>query len=407
MNHKSINAKAQGREGAKNRGHLFAPLRLCIFALMSLLCGAAAAQSEPPQAGMIGFPLPENLQVITLDNLGQIEALAQIGYGVPRDVAPMSDGSMIIGSAAGLWQMLPDGAVILIEATLFPLTQVAVNPAGTLIAAGGEDGSIRLYDLTQGALIPMVYADHLYVITALAFNGDGTRLASGDRSGVLRLWEINGENAVILETSSDHQVINDIRFIERGGESIIGYAETEFSRPEHIRIGTTNPDLLEAAGFLPPISGVSLELSDRLSVNHGGAARAYRLDTFAPPSDAVVFTHWANDTPVRASYFGNFEAVSENDGSVTLTRRDGSITRFFGHYREVSALAFSPDGAILFTGGMDRAIRAFDTNTVAEGGALFTWERHSSTIMGLAVSPDGRLLFSGGYDGVIYVWGIR
>jgi len=63
-----------------------------------------------------------------------------------------------------------------------------------------------------------------------------------------------------------------------------------------------------------------------------------------------------------------------------------------GHEFIVAAVAFSPDGQTLVSGGWDDTVRFWDVNT----GKLRRTIRTANAVFALAMSPDGRLLASGG-----------
>src|SRR5262249_55625829 len=67
-------------------------------------------------------------------------------------------------------------------------TSLAFAPGRAMLAVGGKNGTVRLWDLhrpEQCRLLP----GHVGEVTALAFSPRGHLLASGDESGVIRLWE--------------------------------------------------------------------------------------------------------------------------------------------------------------------------------------------------------------------------
>ncbi len=69
----------------------------------------------------------------------------------------------------------------------------------------------------------------------------------------------------------------------------------------------------------------------------------------------------------------------------------------------VRAVAFSPDGQTLATGGADRRIRLWSVT----GGHLHlraTFDPASSTILSLSFSSDGHVLASGALDGAVRLW---
>lgn len=71
------------------------------------------------------------------------------------------------------------------------------------------------------------------------------------------------------------------------------------------------------------------------------------------------------------------------------------------HDGQVLALAFTPDGKRLFTGGEDRMVKAWN---VDDGSLDEAFEAHDKAVLCLAVSPDGRMLATGGADCTVRIW---
>jgi WD40 repeat protein len=65
-------------------------------------------------------------------------------------------------------------------------------------------------------------------------------------------------------------------------------------------------------------------------------------------------------------------------------------------------VAFSPDGELLASAGVERQIRLWDVAS----GRLLRSLRHDDEVMAVAFSPDGLLLATGGYDNQVRLWGI-
>ena len=70
------------------------------------------------------------------------------------------------------------------------------------------------------------------------------------------------------------------------------------------------------------------------------------------------------------------------------------------HERRINAIAFSPDGQILASGGADQTIKLWFLNT----GEILTLKGHRDIIRAIAFSPDGQMLVSGSNDCTIKIW---
>ena len=69
----------------------------------------------------------------------------------------------------------------------------------------------------------------------------------------------------------------------------------------------------------------------------------------------------------------------------------GELRRFEGHKGWVPGLAFSPSGRHVVTGGKDRTVRVWDTQT---GKEIRRLERHTDEVYSVSYSPDGRMVVS-------------
>jgi WD40 repeat protein len=70
----------------------------------------------------------------------------------------------------------------------------------------------------------------------------------------------------------------------------------------------------------------------------------------------------------------------------------------------VYALAWSPTGAVLISGGSDGSMRWWDLQS---GECLAMRQGHQGVVQSLESSPDGRRLASCGDDNTIQVWDLQ
>lgn len=66
---------------------------------------------------------------------------------------------------------------------------VAVSPNGRLMASGGEDHSIILWDLGSGKKLKSM-TGHTGFIYTVCFNSESTVLVSGGADGTVRAWDV-------------------------------------------------------------------------------------------------------------------------------------------------------------------------------------------------------------------------
>ena len=72
-----------------------------------------------------------------------------------------------------------------------------------------------------------------------------------------------------------------------------------------------------------------------------------------------------------------------------------------GHTAAVYNVEFSPDGATIAGGSLDRTVRLWDVKT---GQHLRTFSEHRGAVYNVVFSPDGSTIASGGGDGTVLLW---
>ena len=68
-----------------------------------------------------------------------------------------------------------------------------------MATAGGDDGTIRLWDPETGAL-RLELRGHEVPVRTVVFSPDGSRLAAIDDDGVVRVWALDLDDLVAIAT---------------------------------------------------------------------------------------------------------------------------------------------------------------------------------------------------------------
>jgi WD40 repeat protein len=160
-----------------------------------------------------------------------------------------------------------------------------------------------------------------------------------------------------------------------------------------------------ALAFAPDGSLVSLAADG--SVRAGAVAPTWKLEreikpaeAAAPPIDRVTALEFSPDGALLASGGG----IPSREGELVIwNTADGAPARRIdgAHSDVVYDVAFSPDGTRLASGGADKFARLFE---VATGKPVGSFEGHTHHVLGVSWNRTGRTLATAGADGAVKLW---
>ena len=121
--------------------------------------------------------------------------------------------------------------------------------------------------------------------------------------------------------------------------------------------------------------------------------------------DSIFIEPLGQTSAVAISKDGHYWAAADSCGYVRVWEWGQEATQTLhlawqAHVTNIFALAFSPDGRTLASGGWDNTVKLWE---LKHGTLLWTgW--HTGQVNDIAFAPDGHLLASGGDDSLIRLW---
>jgi WD40 repeat protein len=244
----------------------------------------------------------------------------------------------------------------------------AFSPDGRLIALGLQGQGIRLWDPADLRPVGPPLRETGGEVKSLAFSPDGRTLAAVTVEGKATVWDVQS------------------RSLRRGP------FDTEALGGGSLSISADGTLLATAGGVTPQVTprefGVRLwDLATGESVGTIAEGVGAGGIAFSPAGSTLAIVHLLG---------GAVEIWDVAEGSRIMTLPLDRPSEFL-------AIAFSPDGRALATGGFDEIVRVWDVRT---GELVRVLDQGRALARTLDFSPDGRVLAVSGWEPVASLWDV-
>ncbi|KAM3100585.1 TIR domain-containing protein [Phormidesmis sp. 146-35] len=307
--------------------------------------------------------------------------------------------------ASPIWAL--QSSLVKIRETLLPGRQdliwgVAYSPDGTLIATGGNDGTLKLWN-PDGKLAAEVNSDQ-EVIWSVAFSPDSKLIATGgSKEGNTRLWDRNGKQ--VKELEGKQTLVLSVTFspdstlIATGGtDGTLKLWNPDGKQILQDRAGKPMPEVgcrqseVYSVAFSPDSQRMAIGCSD-------GTLQLWDRD--GNPIQETLETNHVKVNSVKFSPDGQQIVTGGEDGTVRLWNRDGKeIRELKGRQGIVQSVALSPDGKLIAAGGHNGNIQLWDRN----GNSIDEFKGNQGIIWSIAFSPNSQQIVTGGNNGNASLW---
>ena len=238
------------------------------------------------------------------------------------------------------------------------VSSIDLDRSGILLALGGDDHQIRLWDIDKKAFGRTFQQRHEDWVRGVAFSPDRTRLATVCQSGLVQLWDV--QNGTLLRSLPN---------AGRGAQKIVFHPD-----------GTS----LVVCGFEANV-------------------KIYDLSTGS--ISQTLDAPGTNCRTIAYSPDGSLLAVGGRTGIVRvwLLATDKVLADLKGDGRRINAIAFSPDGKKLAVGGDGPFITVWDPT---DGALLQTLPERPGKTFSLVFCDDDTLA-TGESDNAIRIWNLQ
>jgi WD40 repeat protein len=376
----------------------------------------AVSFAPVPALGTAGTLLGEQVLIINTETGASRTLLLRRPATVAEALAFGPDDTLAVGEGNGtiaLYDPATGAQTRALALTGFNgASAVAFGADGSMIASGGDDDVIHVWNTATGRQIEQFTGDTSEIDT-LAFSPSCRVLASGSFDGSLRYWSIPDRRELgnPIDDAAVAGPANAMYFtaLSRNGAVVAGSGggtAVGLWRVASRSLIATVPTLFSSVvrGFALNPGGSLLAVSTPNLARSGAVERLFHVPSGVPDGGPIQLP-----TPSVAAAFspdGRELAVSGEESLVLLSVTTRQVLRMLplAGGVPVVAVAFSPNGRLLAAGGESGEISLWNAATGRPVGVPISGD--IGKVNGLAFAPNSSTLASADGNGTAEFWSV-
>jgi WD40 repeat protein len=341
-------------------------------------------------------------QVLQQAIYGTAEFNRLSGHSSPVLAVDASPDGQLIATGGGdqtvkLWQ--PDGTLLhTLQHKVSSVFALSFSPDSQRLVTSSVDGSIYLWS-RFGKLLK-TFQGHSAAVWAIAVSPDGQRIASASEDSTIRLWSADGKP---LKTLKGHQGgVWGVAFSPDG--NLLASSSADGT----VKVWTLDGELVRTLeGHSAAVWDVEFALladnsgTKRPAIVSASADNTVKLWQLDGTLLQTLSGHSSEVFEVAVSTAGDVIASASADGTINLWKPDGTLLKTLkGHQSGIRGLTFIPNSPMVVSASDDNTARVWNpTNPFSK-----VLHGHRGTIWDVDFSPDGKMLASASSDGSFKVW---
>jgi WD40 repeat protein len=277
------------------------------------------------------------------------------------------------------------------------VSAVALTADGRQAVSGGEDRTLRVWDLTRGQCLATLEG-HRGPVRAVALAPDGRRAVSGSGDRMLRVWDLASGHC--LMTIEAHKELVSAVAVSADGHVCVSASWDKMLKVWDLDTGR---HITTFEGHVEAVTGVALTTDGRqaVSASRDGTLKLWSITSGQCLSTLTGHSGWVNGVALTPDCRQAVSASSDGTLRVWDLASKQCFATLGGRGEAIWAVALTSSGGRAVSGGLDKKLRVWN---LADKQHLVAFEGHTESIEGIAITSDDKQAVSASRDGTLKVW---